>query len=109
MTRVPAHRRGLARGARLGLIGLALGAVAGVAAAGDIKSSFPGGRIAPAAAAARQEAAPTDPHRGFELAAQLGLSEREDCRTLEPQLRHGCLDYVARRGPIGFDPLDAPF
>jgi hypothetical protein len=106
MTRKARHSPGAARAARLGLLGLALGALAGVAAAGDIRSSFSKGRVAPTTfASAPQERAPVAARDGYELAAQLGLSARDDCRTLEPAFRHGCLDYVERRG-AGPDPDD---
>ena len=103
------RRRRRARAVRLALIGIAAGAVAGVAAAGDIEASFGKGRIAPAAASA----APPDPQSpapqtGYETAARLGLSTRDDCRTLDPTLRHGCLDYVRGGGAGAPAPLDLP-
>lgn len=89
------------------LAGLAAGALAGVAAAGDIGSSFRAGRIAHAAV----PPIPAEPRRiadGFELSAQLGLSTRDDCRTLALALRPGCADYVAGRGSAAAEPLDLP-
>ena len=94
---------------RLALLGILAGTAAGMAAAGDIDASFGKGRIAPPAAAA----APLDPESpapqtGYEMASWLGLSSRDDCRTLEPPLRHGCLDYVRGRGSGAPRPLDLP-
>ena len=97
------------RAVRLALIGIAGGAAAGVAAAGDIQASFGKGRIAPAAvAAAPLDPASPAPRDGYERAAWLDLSNRDDCRTLEPRLRHGCLDYVRGRGSGAPGRLDLP-
>jgi len=107
-----------ARAARLAALGLLFGAIAGAAAAGDIKQSFGKGRIAPAAvdrmpAPADPAAAPSDlfglaPVDGYGRAAELGLSSRDECRTLTLEQRAGCLDYVARRRSGGREPPELP-
>ena len=96
------------RAARLGLLGLAGGMLAGVAAAGDIESSFGKGRLASAAVDPMPAPAPAPPGEGRELAIQLGFDERDDCRMLSPNLRLDCLDYVTGRTANQTDPLDLP-
>ena len=100
-----------ARAARLAALGVVAGMVAGAAAAGDIEQSYRKGRIAPL----WQAASPVDegpPIRtavsrdeldlarthGAALAAQLGFTGRDECATVSPQLRDGCLDHVSGRG-----------
>lgn len=92
--------------AGLGLVGLATGMVAGVAAAGDIDSSF--GKSRPASVAVEPMPATAPPGEGRELAIQLGFDARDDCRMLRPNLRPACLDYVASRAANPADPLDLP-
>lgn len=106
MRRINGKRARAARMARLGLLGLAGGMLAGFAAAGDI-ASYGTGRVAPAAAPAAPLPS-VQPAEGREVAARLGLTTRDDCRTLEPALRLGCLDHVAGRVAAAVDPLDLP-
>jgi hypothetical protein len=88
--------------ARLAAAALALGAAAGLATAADISSSKRSGRIgalsAPAAPVEEPFAQPDDPAlaqaHGFALAAQLQFRRAADCRTVRPEFRSGCLDYV---------------
>ena len=94
--------------ARLLLLGLLGGAVAGIAAAGDIESSFGKRRIAAAATAPAAQTASGAPEQGYELAARLRFTSRGDCRTLHPALRIGCADYVARAGAGAAGTLDLP-
>jgi len=82
--------------------------VAGVAAAGDIRSSFARGRLAPAALEPIPGSAAVAPEEGRELAARLGLTARDECRTIELRFRPGCLDHVAALSANAADPLDLP-
>jgi hypothetical protein len=105
--------------ARLVALGLIAGVLAGAGAARDIERSFDKGRIAPAGtpAAPAEPAAPkalsagdldlASTH-GYALAAEFGFTERDDCRTVEPASRAGCLDRIADRAaaaPGALDPL----
>jgi hypothetical protein len=105
------------RAARLAALGLLFGAIAGAAAAGDIKHSFSKGRVAPpAVVSAPAPAAPAAgsdlfgplPADGYARAAELGLASRDECRTLAIGHRAGCLDYVAQRRSGGAQPIDLP-
>lgn len=98
--------------ARLGALGLLAGAIAGAAAAGDIEKSYRKGRIAPAVAAAAAPepafAAEEDEFglaasHGYTLAASLRFASRDECRTLAPAMRPGCLDYFAQRAAGAMD------
>jgi hypothetical protein len=95
---------------RLALVGIATGALAGVAAAGDIRSSVARGRVA-ATVFAEAGAGPalSSPREGYELAARLGVTVRDDCRSLERRLRAGCLEYVDTNAGGAADGLDLPF
>ena len=95
--------RPIGHAARLVALGLLAGLLAGAGAARDIEKSFGRGRIASARAVAPMAAGPVSSARdldlasthGYALAAELGFTGRDDCRTVEPALRPGCLDYVA--------------
>src|SRR3712207_3512238 len=91
--------------ARLAAGAAALGTAAGLAAAGDIGASKRSGRIgAPSAPPEPFEVSPAQPDdpalaqaHGFALAAQLRISRPADCRSVSPEFRSGCLDYVEDR------------
>jgi hypothetical protein len=119
---VKRNRSPRGRLARVGVLGLLAGAIAGAAAAGDIETSYRKGRIASAAAAFSAPPEPEPPpatakdefgladSQGYTLAASLRFAERGDCRTVAAQMRSGCLDYVAKRAsgalePEGSDPF----
>jgi hypothetical protein len=93
------------RALRLACLGLAAGAVAGMAAAGDIEASYRKGRVAavslslPAPARAPSLAGSTEDHalanaHGFALAAQHRFTQPADCRAVRAEFRIGCEDYV---------------
>ena len=90
------------------MLGLAGGMLAGFAAAGDIRSSFGKGRIAQAAEDPVAALVPASPDTGRDLAAALRLTDRDDCRSLEPGLRPACLDYVSARRQDLAEALDLP-
>jgi hypothetical protein len=105
------------RAVRLSALALAAGAAAGIAAAGDIRSSYRVGRIgAPVVAAAAAPAphvapaAGEDPAlahaHGFALAAQRGIARLADCRGLPAAFRRGCEDYVAEHASGHADAVD---
>ena len=107
--------------ARLVALGLLAGILAGAGAARDIERSFDKGRIAPVAAASAMAALPAAPSpasspgdldlaetHGYAMAAELGFTSRDDCRTIEPALRRGCLDYVDSRSSEAPGALDPP-
>ena len=88
--------------APLAAAAVALGTAAGLAAAGDIGASKRAGRIgvpsAPPAAVDISTAEADDPAlaqaHGFALAAQLRIGRAADCRSVRPEFRSGCLEYV---------------
>lgn len=90
---------------RLAGMALAAGAVAGMAAAGDIEASYRKGRVAPvtfAAATPPSAQLPVEPigdralahAHGYALAAQHRFDSTADCRTVRAEFRAGCEDYV---------------
>lgn len=90
---------------RLAGIALAAGAVAGMAAAGDIEASYRKGRVAPvtfAAATPPSAQLPVEPigdralahAHGYALAAQHRFDSTAACRTVRAEFRAGCEDYV---------------
>ncbi|HEX8643141.1 MAG TPA: hypothetical protein VF702_04420 [Allosphingosinicella sp.] len=95
------------RAVRLSALALAAGAAAGIAAAGDIRSSYRVGRIGAPALVSTVPAAPAaddgaaDPAlayaHGFALAAQRGIDRLPECRSIAIAFRRGCEDYVADR------------
>lgn len=95
----------LPRGLRLVGLALAAGAVAGMAAAGDIEASYREGRVAAVTFAAGSPPRATSPAEpagdralahahGFALAAQHRFRRTDDCRTVRAEFRIGCEDYV---------------
>ena len=93
------------RALRLAALGLVAGAAAGMAAAGDIRTSYDRGRIGVAAwpsAAPQPAVEPAGDQElgsahGFALAAQLGYRRPAQCGALNAEFRAGCRDYLEQQ------------